>query len=194
MNDVIKAIRKRRSIRRYKSEQLSQEELNCILEAGIFAPSGGNSQTSHLLVIQNKEVLSKLKNLVEQEFAKMETQEGIYRSIVSSINASKKGGYDFIYDAPTLIVIANKKGYPNAIADSACFLENMMVAATSFNIGSCWINQLHWLDENNEIRNFLQKLGLAEDETICGGLALGYPAVSELQPLNRSGNVITLIQ
>lgn len=194
MNEIISMIKKRRSIRKYKSEQISSEELNCILEAGTYAPSGGNSQTSHLIVIQRKDVLSELKSLAEQEFRGMEIHEGMYKSIVASIKASQKGGYDFFYNAPTLIVLANKKGYPNAIADCSCILENMMLAAASLNIGSCWINQLHWLDENSEIRTFLQRLGLGEDETICGGLALGYPEVSELPPLSRTGNRITLIQ
>lgn len=193
MNEVISTIRQRRSIRKYKPEQLSGEELQHILEAGTYAPSGGNSQTSHLLVIRKKEILSELKSLVVQEFSRMEIYEGMYRSIIGSINASKNGEYDFIYNAPTLVVIANKKGYPNAIADCACVLENMMLAAASLNIGSCWINQLHWLDENSEIRSYLQKLGLGEDETICGGLALGYPDMAQ-QPLNRTGNRITLIQ
>lgn len=194
MNEVISTIKKRRSIRRYQPDQLQEEMLSAILEAGQFAPSGGNNQTAHIIVIQNAEILNELKQLVIQEFSKMETYEGMYKSIVASINASKRGDYDFIYHAPTLVVLANKKDYGNAIADCACVLENMMLAATSLKVGSCWINQLHWLDENPVIRPYLLKLGLKEDETICGGLALGYSDMKEPVPLKRVGNAITYVR
>ncbi len=173
MNEVIADIKNRRSIRRYKSEQLLNEELLSILEAGQFAPSGGNNQTSHLIVIQNEDVLRDLKQLVEQEFRKMLIVEGMYKSLEASIRASKKDEYDFCHNAPTLVVAANRKGYGNAMADCACVLENMMLAATSLHIGSCWINQLHWLDENSVIRSFMQQHGLDENETIYRNIDRG---------------------
>ncbi len=194
MNDVIHCIKMRRSTRRFKEEQIPDPELEAILEAGRYAPSGGNNQSSHLLVIQNKAALLELRELVEQEFSKMEYQEGMYKSIKASIMASKKGGYDFYYSAPTVVVVANKKGYGNAMADSACLLENMMLAATSLDIGSCWINQLHWLDENPQVRSFLNRLGLMEEETVCGALALGKRDGKEQEPLKRNGNPITYIR
>ena len=49
----------------------------------------------------------------------------------------------FHYGAPVYIVTANKMGYGNAMADSACALENMMIAANALDLGSCWINQFH---------------------------------------------------
>ena len=69
---------------------------------------------------------------------------------------------------------ANRKDYGNAMADSACALENMMIAANALDLGSCWINQLHWLDEDTRVRGYLEGQGLAEDETVTGGLILGY--------------------
>ncbi|MBQ2099835.1 MAG: nitroreductase family protein [Lachnospiraceae bacterium] len=53
-------------------------------------------------------------------------------------------------------------------------LENMMIAANALDLGSCWINQLHWLDENEVIRQFLYQYGLEEYETVTGALSLGY--------------------
>ena len=101
----------------------------------------------------------------------------------------------FHYGAPVLIVTANKKGYGNAIADSACALENMMIAANALDLGSCWINQLHWLDENESVRSYMEALGLSQDETITGGLILGYgydghPVRTEMI---RNGNPVTWI-
>lgn len=193
-NQVLENISKRRSIRKYEKDQISDEKLSLIIEAGRFAPSGGNNQTNHFIVIQNREVLQELKNMVEKEFAKMEIKENTYKSIKNSILASKKGGYNFIYNAPTLIVAANQKGYGNSIADCSVALENMMLAATSLDIGSCWINQLHWLDDNKYVRSYMMKLGLYENETICGGLALGYSQMSEMTPLKRTGNTVTYVK
>lgn len=193
-NKVLEVINKRRSIRKYKKEQISEEKLSLIIEAGRFAPSGGNNQTNHFIVIQNRETLQELKLMVEKEFAKMEIKEDTYKSIKNSILASKKGGYDFTYNAPTLIVSTNQKGYGNAMADCSVALENMMLAAVSLDIGSCWINQLHWLDDNKSIHAYMMKLGLTENETICGGLALGYSQMSDMVPLKRTGNTVTYIK
>ncbi|MFT8312734.1 MAG: nitroreductase family protein [Clostridium sp.] len=193
-NQVLEVISKRRSIRKYKKGQISEEKLSLIIEAGRFAPSGGNNQTNHFIVIQNRETLQELKLMVEKEFAKMEIKEDTYKSLKNSILASKKGGYDFTYNAPTFIVVANQKEYSNAMADCSVALENMMLAATSLDIGSCWINQLRWLDDNKSIHAYMMKLGLTENETICGGLALGYSQMSDMVPLKRTGNTVTYIK
>ena len=185
-NSTFDTIARRRSVRQFAETQLREEELQAILEAGRAAPSGGNSRTTHLIVVQNAEVLQTLRDLVETAFAQMEEREGMYKSIRHSIAASKKGGYEFFFRAPTLV---------NAMADSACVLENMMIAATALNVGSCWINQLHWLDENEAVRAALYQLGLTEQETVCGGLALGYPAAENaLRPLEKDGNPVTYIR
>lgn len=194
MNEVIKCMKARRSCRRFLEEQLLEQDLEAILEAGRYAPSGGNNQSCHLIVIQSKSILQELKELVEHEFSKMEIYEGMYKSIRASILASQKGNYNFYYNAPTLVVVANKKDYGNAMADSACLLENMMLSASSLNIGSCWINQLRWLDGNPVIRAFLEKLGLDEGETVCGSLALGRKAVDDHEPLKRVGNPVTYVR
>ena len=72
MNDTIATIQKRRSIRVYDDRQIEDERLNSIIESGRYAPSGGNSQSTRFLVIQNKSVLNKLEELVENELAKIE--------------------------------------------------------------------------------------------------------------------------
>ncbi|WP_312693398.1 nitroreductase family protein [Caproiciproducens sp.] len=193
-NAVIEAIIQRRSIRKYSSEQVADEILEQIVETGRFAPSGGNNQSSHFMIIQSRDVLAQLKELVENEFAKMEIRPDTYQSIKSSILQSQKGGYDFTYNAPTFIIMANRQGYGNAMADCAVALENMMLAAVSLGVGSCWINQLHWLDDNQTIRQYLYQYGLQENETICGGLSLGYALQKELPPSKRTGNPVTYIR
>ena len=193
--DALEAIFTRRSTRKMKSELPPKEIIEKIIEAGRYAPSGSNSQTTHLIVITQKEILNELAGMVQEAFASMEIGPDAYVSLRNSVNASKKGNYVFHYGAPVLIVTANKKGYGNAMADSACALENMMIAANALDLGSCWINQLHWLDDDEKVRSYMESLGLAQDETITGGLILGYgydgqPVRSELK---RTGNPVTWI-
>ena len=83
-----------------------------------------NSQSTHFIVITSQQILSELAELVKEEFAKMEADENTYISLRHSINASKSGNYIFHYNAPVLIITANRRDYGNAIADSACANEN----------------------------------------------------------------------
>ena len=101
MNAVkaLELIKSRRSTRKYLDRPVEPEKIGQILEAGRYAPSGGNSQTTHFLVISNKEILRELAALVMQEFAKMEVTENMYASIANSIRASKGGKYFFHYNA-----------------------------------------------------------------------------------------------
>ena len=191
--DALEAILTRRSTRRFSEELPDKHLIEQILDAGRHAPSGSNSQTTHLIVITDKAVLKELAVLAQEEFAAMELSEDLYISKKNSILASRKGNYVFHYDAPVLIVTANRKGYCNAMADSACVLENMMIAANTLDLGSCWINQLHWLDESETIRNVLYGIGLKEEETVTGGLALGYALSGEpnRDPQKITGNPVT---
>lgn len=196
--DALQAIMTRRSTRIYKPEVPEKELIEKVIEAGRYAPSGSNSQTTHFIVITNGEILGKLAEIVRGEFAKMEITENTYISLKQSIYLSQQGTYVFYYNSPMLIVTANKKGYGNAMADSACALENMMIAANDLDLGSCWINQLHWLDDSPAVRECLESLGLGEDETITGALALGYAATDDGLPvrkaLERKGNPVTWVE
>ncbi len=195
MNAVLDTMARRRSVRAFLSEQLKEEDLQAILEAGRNAPSGGGNRTTHLFVLQNEDVLRRIQAVVERAFAGMELREDLYKSLQNSIRLSKQGGYEFFFRAPTLIIAANRKSYGNAMADTACVLENMMIAATALNVGSCWINQLHWLDENEDVRAVLHGLGVGEAETVCGGLALGYPKEENaFRVLEKGGNEVTYVR
>lgn len=194
--DAIEAILTRRSTRKYAPELPERALVERVIEAGRHAPSGSNSQSTHLIVISDPGVLAELARIVREAFAQMELGPDAYVSLRNSVNASKRGSYVFHYGAPVLIVTANKRGYGNAMADSACVLENMMVAANALGLGSCWINQLHWLDEHEAVRPYLSGLGLSDDETVTGGLALGYAegGTPTRSPLPRTGNPVTWVE
>ena len=195
--DALEAILTRRSTRNYRQDAVEAEKIEKILEAARQAPSGGNNQTNHFLVIRNPEVLRKLALMAEEAFAGMEITEDTYKSLKNSIVLSKKGGYVFYYNAPVMIVVANRNDYGNNIADCACAIENMMVAANALDLGSCWINQLKWLNEDPGIVDYLHTLGIKEDERVYGSVIIGYPASDSGLP-NRSlmpqkGNEVTYI-
>ncbi len=196
--NAFELIKSRRSTRKYAPDAVEADKLNQVVEAGRYAPSGGNCQTTHFIVIKQKAVLDKLAELARQEFAKMEIAENTYFSLVNSIRASKAGSYVFHYNAPVLIVTANRKDYGNNIADCSCALENMMLMANALDLGSCWINQLRWLNENPVLLSYMKELGLEENERVYGALALGYAdtpdKLPERTPLPRKGNPITMVE
>ena len=164
-------IKTRRSTRNFKEKDVEKEKLDQLIEATRYAPSGGNNQSSHFIVIKNKQFLEELAGMVQVEFSKMEVEENMYKSLKSSILQSKKGNYVFHYNAPVLVVVCNKKGYGNAMADSACAIENMLIMANALDLGSCYINQLTWVSEREIIR---KKLNICEDEIVCGAVAIGH--------------------
>ena len=174
--DALEAIITRRSTRNYKPDPVESEKIEKILEAGRQAPSGGNNQTSHFLVIRNRDVLDRLIALTEKAFAGMEITENMYASMKYSVTAAKKGGYVFCYNAPLLIAVANRK---------------------ELDLGSCWINQLKWLNEEPEILECLYSLGMKETERVYGAVIIGYPETENGLPnrnlMKLKGNEITWI-
>ena len=134
MSSIFDVIQKRRSVRKYKPEQITEAELARIVEAGRLAPSGSNSQTAHFVVVQSPAIFDELRALVQEEFAKMEYTEDTYVSIRNAIKRSKDGKYNFMYNPPTFIIAANKRGYGNAMADCALALGNMMLMAAELGI------------------------------------------------------------
>ena len=197
MSEMLEFIKSRRSTRRYQDRPVPRELTEAVVEAGRYAPSGGNCQTAHFLVIQDRAVLDGLAELVKMEFSKMEITEGMYASLVNSIRLSRSGKYVFHYNAPVLIAVANRKDYGNNIADCACALENMMLMANALDLGSCWINQLKWLNENETLLAFEREIGMAEDERVYGALSVGYAMTADglpvRKPLARSGNAVTWV-
>lgn len=195
--DAMEAILTRRSTRNYLPDAVEPDKLEKILKAAGQAPSGGNNQHNHFLVIRNRDVIRKLVGMTEAAFAKMEIREDTYASLKHAIAASQRGGYVFCYNAPVLIAVANRRDYGNNMADCACAIENMMVAANALDLGSCWINQLRWLNEEPELVRYLQSLGMKEDERIYGAVIIGYPATESGLPnrslMQQKGNEITWI-
>jgi nitroreductase len=195
--ELLNLIATRHSTRKFKPDMVAQDLLDNVIEAGRRAPSGKSKNQNHFLVIRDAAVLDKLVQLVQSEFAKMEITPENEANIGGAIKLSKKGSYVFKYNAPVLIVVANKKDYGNNMADVCAAMENMLLAANALDLGACWINQLRWLQDNPVLLDYLHSLGMKEDEWVFGSVSLGYPDMPDGLP-NRNittikGNEVTYI-
>jgi nitroreductase len=173
-------------------QQIEERQLNALLDAAIWAPSGGNNQSWLFTAIQNRELLLKLNELVREGF-QCWTPDDDYPGKLGAKEVSKKKSYNFYYHAPTLIIASNRPGYENAMADCALALENIFLAAQSIGLGSCYINQLHWLRNDPGVRDFLFELGIPREHTICSSAAIGYIR-KESAPPPRKKNTFHIIR
>ena len=191
-NEVLACIRDRRSTRSFEDGQVKQEELDALLEAAVWAPSGSNSQSWLFTVIQSRDVLHHLNQLVIDGFQHWIPDDDYPGKHTIKAN-SKKEGYSFYYNAPTLIVASNKPNYQNAMADCALALENIFLAAQSIGLGTCYINQLFWLRRDPEIRKYLAELGIPLEHVICSAAAVGYIKKETPAPV-RKENTVNIIR
>ena len=187
-NEVIKAILGRRSTRRYAEGQIAPEQLDTLLNAAIWAPSGGNNQTWLFTAIQDKEKLQHLNKLVCEAFQTW-TPDDSYPGKHAMKERSKQEGYCFYMNAPTLIIASNVPDYENAMADCSLALENIFLAAQSMGLGSCYVNQLHWLRNDPSVRGYLFELGVPKEHTICSSAAIGHIATPSPAPARKEGTI-----
>ena len=151
-NEVLENIKARRSVRAYTGQQVLEEDLQAILEAATYAPSGMHLETWHFTAIQNMDKLTELNERIKGAFAKSDD------SRLQERGHSKT--YCCYYHAPTLVIVSNEPTQWWAGMDCACAIENMFLAAQSLGIGSCWINQLGTTCDDPEVREFITALGV----------------------------------
>ena len=166
-NEVLENIKARRSVRAYTGQQVLEEDLQAILEAATYAPSGMHLETWHFTAIQNMDKLTELNERLKGAFAKSDD------SRLQERGHSKT--YCCYYHAPTLVIVSNEPTQWWAGMDCACAIENMFLAAQSLGIGSCWINQLGITCDDPEVREFITALGVPANHKVYGCVALGYP-------------------
>ncbi len=156
MNAIIDNMIERRSCRSYDSnKEVPIELVDEVLKAGLYAPTGRNRQESILLTITNKDVINKL--------ATINCQIGGW-----------KEDFNPFYGAPVIIVVLSPKSISTGIYDGSLAMENMMLAATSLGLGSCWIHRAKETFELPEGKELLKSLGIEGEYEGIGNLALGY--------------------
>ncbi len=172
MNKTLEDLLTRRSIRAYKSEQISDAELNGVLKAGLAAPSAMNRQPTVLLVVQDTATIQ----------------------LLSKLNARVMGkDIDPFYGAPTVIVVLADRNIPTHVEDGSLVLGNLMNAAHALGLGSCWINRAKEVFEMPEAREILRNVGIGDEYIGVGHCILGYPAGEkpEAKPV-RDGRVFKI--
>lgn len=125
-------------------------------------------------MVQNKEKLEQLNNLVRKAFKALEVDEKTYQSRKSGKKAAENDAYRFYYNAPTLIIVSNDREYSNAMADCSVALENILLSAHSMGLGSCFINQLTWFCDDKDVRKALTDIGIPKNYMVCGSASVGY--------------------
>jgi nitroreductase len=185
MNETMKTILNRRSIRAYQQQQIKDEELQAILDAGRFAPSAINEQPWHFTVVQSKEMLNKIN-------------EACRTAILKSGNArfserAKDENFSIFYNAPTLIIVSGDEKTIAPKIDCALAMENMFLAAESMSIGSCWINAVINLLQAPEAEALKKALGIPDTHVVYSAGSFGYKAM-EATAADRKENTITIIK
>lgn len=152
--NFLKIIRTRRSCRSYKPQQITDEQLNAVLEAGTFAPTSRGLQSPFIVAVQNKVLLERL----------------------AGMNAEVMGvSTNPYYDAPTYVLVFVPEEAPNGIQDGSLVLENMMLAAHALGLGSCWIHREREIFATEEGKQMMREWGLPDGLIGIGALSLGYP-------------------
>lgn len=185
-NEALKNLFERRSIRNFKDEQIKDEELNEILEAGKYAPSAANQQSWHFTVIQNKEILKKINDVTKSAFAK----SGIKRYE----ERAKAEDFSAFYNAPTYIIVSADEKAIAPIADSALALGNLFLAAESLGIGSVWIHAVNFLYTTEEGKALFKELGIPDGYVTYGSGAFGYNVGEKPKPAPRREETVNIIK
>ena len=151
--DTIKAIKERRSVRNYREEHVSQDVIDKIIEAGLYAASGMNRQSAIIVQVSNKEIRNKL----------------------SKINANVMGAdKDPFYGAPDLLIVLADKNIPTYIYDGSLVMGNLMTAAHELGVSSCWIHRAKEMFETDEGKEILKSAGVQGDYEGIGVCIIGH--------------------
>lgn len=178
MNETLKTIEQRKSCRLFQNKSLSKEELQMILKAGIQAPSAMNRQLCEVFAITDSAVIDEIDENIKNVYIERGDQ--------------RPTDYHFAYHAPVLVIISGPDDDPCRLQDGSCILENMFLAATSLNIGSCWINQFKDTQNVDEVRSILTRIGIPVNHQVVGCAALGYSDSHSL-PKEKNMNRIHII-
>lgn len=155
MNETVKTLCSRASCRSFRGEQISISELREVLAAGSHAPSGMNRHSARAVAVQDPD---KIK-------------------LLSQLNASVMGGSgDPFYGAPTVIVVMADSSVPTYIEDASLAIGNMLNAAYSLGLGSCWIHRAKEEMASPEGKRLMKEWGIDPSYIGVGNVILGYPA------------------
>ena len=171
MNLVLENIRTRRSVRKFKPCQVEQDKLDLILEAGTWAPTAMGKQSPKIIAVQKPEEVAKV---VELNAKFLGTQNNPY------------------YGAPTILLVLTAP-CGTSEEDGSCVLQNMMLAAHSQGLATCWIHREKQMFDCDEVKALLKAWGIEEELVGVGSLALGYADCDLPDPKPRKEDYIVKV-
>ena len=173
MNEILKNIATRRSLRKFSQKEIPEEILNNIITAGLYAPSAMNTQLWQITVVKNDDKIVSLQKAIAK--------------------ALDRPDYHRFYGAPVFIIVTVPADYRHGAVDTACVLQNMFLAAHSVGVGSVWINQIRDSYDDPGVRAILTDLGIPEDHVCFGCAAIGY-ADWELPADRENKGIVKIVE
>lgn len=170
--NAMECLLNRRSTRKYKSQQITETELDSVLNAAVYAPTAKGSQSPLIVAVKDADDIAVMRKL----------------------NAEIMGtDTDPFYGAPCVVVVFAEKGNPNGVQDASLVLGNMMNAAYATGLGSCWINRAKETFETPEGKKLMEKWGIGDGWIGVGNCILGYADCEQPVPKARKENYIVKI-
>ena len=184
-NEVMKTIMYRRAIRRVEGKQIAEDELEQILQAGVYAPSAGGRQGVIFAVCQDKEVNEKLGKIkrANSNFRMSTATSYVSKEQPSIVDDPKL--INAFYDAPTVITMFAPRNFLFSVEDCAVAAENMMLMATSLGVGSCYIGQGWTAFADPFGQEILKKWDIPNGYYAVMQLLLGYPRKEDKHPMAK---------
>lgn len=175
MNEIIKAMIERRSIRKFKSDKVSKNDINKIIEAGLYAANGMGRQAVITVAVTNKE----LRDKIAEDNRKI---------------GGWDKGFDPFYGAPVILIVLAEKDWRNRVYDGSLVIGNMMLAAHSLGLGSIWIHRAKEEFETEEYKKLLKDIGVQGEWEGIGHCAIGYIDGDIPKPAPRKENRVYFIE
>lgn len=185
VNETIRTILNRRSIRTFKPEQITDDELWIILTAGQYAPSAMNEQSWHIVAVQSPEAMKKLCAAFQSVY--------LHSGSPNFEAAAKAGDFNPFYNAPTYIMVFGDEKAIAPTHDGSLAIENMLLAAESLGLGGCWLHSVNFVFRKPEGRALYKELGIPEGYAPVGAIAVGYKAAPSPAAAPRKEGTVTIL-
>ena len=171
MNETLRTLKERCSTRQYLETQVPDDLLDAVLEAGIYAPSGMNNQKIYAVAVRDKET----------------------RDLLSRLNAGvMNADNDPFYGAPCVVVVLADPTIRTWVEDGSLMMGNLLNAAASLGLASCWIHRAKEVFDLPEGKALLQKWGLPEHLRGVGNCILGYAAATSERKPRLDGRILKI--
>lgn len=173
MNEILKCMQERRSCRSFLPKQLDEKTLDAILTAGTYAASGRGRQAAKIIVLQRPEDIAALERM----------------------NAAVLGAPEShpFFGAPTVCVVLADAEVNTAVEDGALVIGNLMTAAWSLGVGSCWVHRAREEFASDEGKKLLEQWGVEGNYIGVGHCVLGYPTGEFRPAAPRKANYVTRV-